>query len=124
MNCQNELTSLIINDSKGFLSLYDFNAIYINLKVEKSLNKDEYILKFSNISSQQDHYKDALLITEGEISKEKPIGKLILQKDGKARLDWIGLYNTKKQKLEFVGRDFLFISENGGKLPLILEKCE
>ena len=49
-------------------------------------------------------------------SKLKPIS--IIQK---AELQWIGLYNMKKQKLEFVGNDFLLIKENGGKLPLILE---
>lgn len=37
---------------------------------------------------------------------------------------YVTLYNIKKKKLEFVGNDFLLIKENGGKTPLILEKCE
>lgn len=121
--CANELTELDINKDKGFLSLYDFNAIYINLKVEK-LSKNEYLLKYTSLSSQQDYYKDRLSIVDEDIDKNKPIGKLILLEDGKAKLEWVGLYNLKKQKLEFVGKDFLLIKENGGKLPLILEKCE
>lgn len=59
-----------------------------------------------------------------DIDKNKPIGKLSVLENGKANLDWIGLYNRKKQKLEFVGKDFLLISENGGKTPLILEPCK
>lgn len=121
--CQNELTILEINKNEGYLSLYDFNAIYINLKVERSSNKNEYLLKYAGLASQQDYYKENLKIVDGEISKDKVIGKLILQKNGKAELQWIGLYNMKKQKLEFVGNDFLLIKENGGKLPLILEPC-
>ncbi|AYZ10649.1 hypothetical protein EGY05_01180 [Chryseobacterium arthrosphaerae] len=120
--CQNELTVLKINKNEGFLSLYDFNAIYINLKVEK-LSKNEYLLKYASVSSQEDYYKENLKIIDEDISKEKVIGKLILQKNGKAELQWFGLYNTKKQKLEFVGNDFLLIKENGGKTPLILEQC-
>lgn len=120
--CKNELTELDINKNEGYLSLYDFNAIYINLKVEK-LSKNEYLLKYASVSSQEDYYKENLKIIDEDISKEKVIGKLILQKNGKAELQWIGLYNTKKQKLEFVGNDFLLIKENGGKTPLILEQC-
>lgn len=121
--CANELTELDINKDKGFLSLYSINAIYINLKVEKISNKNEYLLRYASVSSQQDYYADKLKIVDEDIDKNKPIGTLILLEDGKARLEWIGLYNLKKQKLEFVGKDFLFISENGGRLPLILERC-
>ncbi len=96
------------------MSLYDFNAIYINLKVEK-LSKNEYLLKYASVSSQENYYDDRLKIIDEEISKDRVIGKLILQKNGKAELQWIGLYNMKKQKLEFVGNDFLLIKENGGK---------
>ncbi|MCC2590850.1 hypothetical protein [Chryseobacterium sp. MFBS3-17] len=120
--CANELTELDINKDKGFLSLYSVNGIYINLKIEKS-SEQEYILKYASLSSQKDYYKDELRIEDKDIDKNKPIGTLILLEDGKARLEWIGLYNLKKQKLEFVGKDFLFISENGGRLPLILERC-
>ncbi|MBP2619058.1 hypothetical protein [Chryseobacterium jejuense] len=122
--CENELTVLKINKNEGFLSLYDFNAIYINLKVEKSSNKKEYLLKYASVASQEDYYKENLKIIDDEISKDKVIGKLILQNSGKAELQWIGLYNMKKQKLEFVGNDFLLIKENGGKTPLILEPCK
>lgn len=122
--CANELTELDINKDKGFLSIYSINAIYINLKVEKISDKNEYLLKYASVSSQQNYYADKLKIVDEEIDKYKPIGKLIILEDGKARLEWVGLYNIKKQKLEFVGKDFLLISENGGKLPLILEKCD
>lgn len=122
--CENELTELEINKNEGYLSLYDFNAIYINLKVEKISNKNEYLLKYASLASQQDYYKENLKIVDEEISKDKVIGKLILQKNGKAELQWIGLYNMKKKKLEFVGNDFLLIKENGGKTPLILEPCK
>ncbi len=121
--CANELTELDINKDKGFLSLYSINAIYINLKVEKISNKNEYLLRYASVSSQQDYYADKLKIVDEDIDKNKPIGTLILLEDGKARLEWVGLYNLKKQQLEFVGKDFLFISENGGRLPLILERC-
>lgn len=121
--CANELTTLDINEDEGFLSLYDFNAIYINLKVEKWSN-NEYILKYASVSSQQNYYEDRLGIIDEDIDKNKPIGKLTILSDGKAKLDWTGLYNTKKQKLEFVGKDFLLLRENGGKIPLILERCD
>lgn len=124
VNCQNELTELNINKNEGFLSLYDFNAIYINLKVEKSSKKDEYVLKFASTSSQRDYYKNMLMIVDEDISKDDIIGKLVIKKDGKGELYWSGLYNIKRKKLEFVGNDFLLIKENGGKTPLILEKCE
>lgn len=122
--CANELTELDIDKDDGFLSLYSINDIYINLKIEKNSNKNEYILKYSSISSQRNYYENELKIVDEDIDKNKPIGKLIILEDGKAKLEWIGLYNLKKQKLEFVGKDFLLIKENGGKLPLILEKCE
>lgn len=122
--CQNELTELDINTSEGYLSLYSYNAIYINLKVEKSTNENEYVLKFANTPFQRVYYEDGLQIVDEDISKEKSIGKLIVKKDGKAELHWIGLYDTKKQKLQFVGDDFLLIKESGGKSPILLEKCE
>lgn len=121
--CKNELTILEINKNEGYLSLYSLNAIYINLKIEKLSNKDEYLLKYASLASQQDYYKENLKIVDEEISKDKVIGKLILKNNDKAELQWIGLYNIKKQKLEFVGNDFLLIKENGGKTPLILEPC-
>lgn len=87
-------------------------------------NKNEYLLKYASVSSQENYYDEYLKIVDEEISKDKVIGKLILQKNGKVELQWIGLYNMKKQKLEFVESDFLLIKENSGKKPLILEKCE
>ncbi len=124
VDCENELTTLDINNETGFLSLDSNNAIYINLKVEKSSNKNEYNLKYASLSSQRVYYKDKLLVADDEISKEKTIGKLIIKNDGKAELIWTGLYNLKSQKLEFVANDFLLIRENGGKNPLILERCK
>ncbi len=121
--CQNELTELDINDSVGFLSLYDFNSIYINLKVEKSSKENEYILKYESTSSQKKFYDDKLSILDEDIDKDKVIGKLFIKKDGNAELNWIGLFNLKKNRLEFVGNDFLLIKENGGKQPIALEKC-
>lgn len=81
-------------------------------------------MKFSNTSSQRDYYKNMLMIVDEDISKNHIIGKLVIKKDGKGELYWSGLYNRRKKKLEFVGNDFLLIKENGGKTPLILEKCE
>ena len=124
VDCENELTTLDINNETGFLSLDSNNAIYINLKVEKSSIKNEYNLKYASLSSQRVYYKDKLLVADDEISKEKTIGKLIIKNDGKAELIWTGLYNLKSQKLEFVANDFLLIRENGGKNPLILERCK
>ena len=83
-----------------------------------------YVLKFASTSSQRDYYKNMLMIVDEDISKDDIIGKLVIKKDGKGELYWSGLYNIKKKKLEFVGNDFLLIKENGGKTPLILEKCE
>lgn len=123
INCENGITDLDINKNEGFLSLYDFNAIYINIKVDKVVDKEEYVLKFDGIFSQKNYYAEMLSIDDDEISKEKPIGTLIIHKHGKAELRWVGLYNDLKKKLEFVGDDFLFIKENGGKKPIFLEKC-
>jgi hypothetical protein len=123
VNCNNELTELNIDGEKGYLSLYDFNSIYINVDVVKSSVNDEYLLKFNNTSSQKKFYSDKLSIADEEISKDKIIGKLKIRSDNKAELNWIGLYNTKLEKLEFVGDDFLMIKENGGRQPVVLEKC-
>ncbi len=124
VNCPGELTELSIHNAEGFLSLYSPNAIYINLSVEKLSDPKEYILKFASVSSQKDYYDDMLKITEQDISKDKPIGRLVLKDDGNAELQWIGLYSKKKQKLEFVGDDFLLIKEGGGKNPVQLQKCD
>lgn len=124
VDCRNELTTLDINNATGFLSLNSNNAIFINLKVEKAANKNAYNLKYASLSSQQAYYKDQLMIVDEEISKEKVIGQFIIKNDGKAELLWTGLYNIKKQKLEFAGKDFLLISENGGRTPVILERCD
>lgn len=124
VNCENELTTLDIDRTKGYLSLYSPNAIYINIDVFKSATNDEYLLKFNSTDSQKKFYADKLTIKDEEISKDKIIGKLKIRKDKKAELAWIGLYNSKKNKLEFINDDFLLIKENGGKQPVILEKCE
>lgn len=122
--CGNKFTELSVDNSDGYLSLNSVNAIYINLKVEKSSKEKEYILKYAGIGSQQNYYEDELKIKEGEISEDKIIGSMVIQKDGKALLNWIGLYNKKKKKLEFVGKDFSLIRENEGKNPVLLEKCD
>ncbi|CAD0007665.1 hypothetical protein [Flavobacterium salmonis] len=122
--CGNKFTELSVDNSDGYLSLNSVNAIYINLKVEKSSKEKEYILKYAGIGSQQNYYEDELKIKEGEISEDKIIGSMVIQKDGKALLNWIGLYNKKKKKLEFVGKDFSLIRESGGKNPVLLEKCD
>lgn len=124
VDCRNDLTTLEINNETGLLSLDSNNAIYINLKVEKASNKNEYNLKYASLSSQRVFYEDKLMIVDEEISKEKNIGTLIIRTDGKAELLWTGLYNIKNLKLEFLRNDFLMISENGGKIPIILERCE
>jgi hypothetical protein len=122
--CGNKFTELSVNNSEGYLSLNSVNAIYIDLKVEKLSKENEYVLKYAGIGSQRNYYKDSLKIEEGEISKDKIIGSMVTQKDGKVLLRWIGLYNMKKKKLEFVGKDFSLIRESGGKNPVLLEKCD
>lgn len=122
--CGNKFTELSVNNGEGYLSLNSVNAIYINLKVEKTSKEKEYILKYAGIGSQQNYYENELKIIEGEISEDKIIGTMVIQKDGKALLNWIGLYNMKKKKLEFVGKDFSLIRETGGKNPVLLEKCD
>jgi len=121
VNCGNGLTTFSIGKEENIISLYG-NSIYINVEVEK-LTDGEYILKFKKIATQENWVEESLKITESDISKDKIIGKFFIKKDRKVELQWIGLYNIKKQKLEFVGNDFLLIKENGGKTPLILEPC-
>jgi len=120
IDCQKKL--ILKNDKIDNIDLY--NNQDFNLKVEKFSKKDEYVLKFASTFSQRDYYKNMLMIVDEDISKDDIIGKLVIKKDGKGELYWSGLYNIKKKKLEFVGNDFLLIKENGGKTPLILEKCE
>jgi len=122
--CGNKFTEFDIDKSEGFLSLNSINAIYINLKVEKSSKNDEYILRYAGLSSQREYYKDGPTIIDDEISKSEIIGRFVVLKDGKALLHWIGLYNMKKKKLEFIGDDFSLIRESGHKNPVLLEKCD
>ncbi len=124
VNCNNGLSELTINNEKGYLSLYSFNSIYINLIVKKSTTDNEFLLKFSNTSSQKRFYSDKLNIIDEEISKDQIIGKLKIIEDRKAELSWVGLYNLKLKKLEFTDKDFLLIKENNNKNPIILEKCD
>lgn len=81
-----------------------------------------YKISFTNSLNKNKKYR-ILASAIFQKLKIKKIGKLILQNNGKAELQWIGLYNMKKQKLEFMSNDFLLIKENSGKLPLILEPC-
>lgn len=122
--CGNKFTEFDIDKSEGFLSLNSVNAIYINLKIEKSGKNDEYILKYAGLSSQREYYKDGPRIIDDEISKSEIIGRFVVLKDGKALLHWIGLYNMKNKKLEFIGDDFSLIRESGHKNPVLLEKCD
>lgn len=122
--CGNKFTEFDINKSEGYLSLNSVNAIYINLKVEKSVTNDEYVIRYAGLSSQKDYYKDGPKIIDDEISKSEIIGRFVVQKDGKALLNWIGLYNIEKKKLEFTGDDFSLIREGGHKNPILLEKCD
>ena len=122
--CANKFTEFNIDKSEGFLSLNSVNAIYINLKIEKSSKNDEYILRYAGLSSQREYYKDGPTIIDDEISKSEIIGRFVVLKDGKALLHWIGLYNMKKKKLEFIGDDFSLIRESGHKNPVLLEKCD
>lgn len=121
VNCENGLTTFSIDKEEGVISLYG-NSIYINVYVEK-LSDNEYILKFKQIATQKDWVEESLKIAEADISKEKIIGKFFIKKDDKIELHWIGLYNMKKQKLDYTGKDFSLIRENDGKNPVLLEKC-
>lgn len=124
VNCGNGLTTFSIGNigkEENIISLYG-NSIYINVEVEK-LTDGEYILKFKKIATQENWVEESLKITESDISKDKIIGKFFIKKDRKVELHWIGLYNMKKQKLDFAGKGFSLIRENGGKNPVLLEKC-
>jgi len=121
--CSNQLTLLEIDHEEGYLSLDSFNAIYIDLTVKKTTENNEYLIYFKNTASQKHFYRDKPNITDENISKEKPLAKLILMKNGKMEIQWNGLYNMKTKHLEFTGKDFLLLRENGGKIPLILEPC-
>lgn len=121
VDCGNGLTTFNINKEEGLISLYG-NSISIKVQVQKD-SSDKYILKFKEIAEQKDWIDDSLKLTESEISKEKIIGNFTLKKDGTIELHWIGLYNIKKQKVDFAGSNFSLIRENGGKNPIILKKC-
>lgn len=121
VSCDNGLTTFNINKDEGLISLYG-NSIYIKVQVEKRL-ENEYILKFKQIADQKDWVDTSLRITESEISKDKIIGKFFIKKDGKVELHWEGLYNIKKQKIDYTGKDFSLIRESDGENPILLEKC-
>jgi len=104
VNCGNGLTTFSIGKEENIISLYG-NSIYINVEVEK-LTDREYILKFKNIATQENWVEESLKITESDISKDKIIGKFFIKKDGKVELHWIGLYNMKKQKLDYSGKKY------------------
>lgn len=121
IDCGNGLTTFSIGKQENIISLYG-NSIYINIHVEQ-LSDNEYALKFRQIATQKEWVEDSLKITESEISKDKIIGIFFIKKDGNIELHWIGLYNLRKQKLDYSGQNFLLISENGGKNPVLLKKC-
>lgn len=121
VSCGNGLTTFNINKGEGLISLYG-NSISIKVQVEKRSN-DEYILKFKQIADQKDWVDNSLRIKESEISKDKIIGNFFIKKDGKVELHWVGLYNMKKQKIDFADKNFSLIRENDGKNPILLEKC-
>ncbi|AYN01629.1 hypothetical protein EAG08_16175 [Chryseobacterium sp. 3008163] len=98
------------------------NSISIKVQVEKRSN-DEYILKFKQIADQKDWIDNSLQITEYEISKDKIIENFFIKNDGKVELHWVGLYNMKKQKIDFADKNFSLIRENEVKNPILLEKC-
>ncbi|WP_315057549.1 hypothetical protein [Chryseobacterium indoltheticum] len=121
VSCDNGLTTFNINKDEGLISLYG-NSIYIKVQVEKRF-ENEYILKFKQIADQKDWVDTSLRITESEISKDKIIGKFFIKKDGKVELHWEGLYNIKKQKIDYTGKDFSLIRESDGENPILLQKC-
>ncbi len=121
VNCEDGLTTFRINEDEGVISLYG-NAIYIDVNVEK-LSDTEYTLKFKGIATQKDWVDNPLKVTESNISREKIIGKFFVKQDGSVELQWIGLYNVKKQKIDYSGNDFSLIKENGNKSPVLLKKC-
>ena len=85
ISCGNALTTFDINDNEGYLSLYSFNAIYINLRIMQSSKINEYLLWFKSTESQEIYYKESLKIeNDNDISKDKIIGRLVLKENGKA----------------------------------------
>lgn len=124
INCENGLTEFDINENEGYLFLFSDNAIYINVKIEKSSDgNNEYLMYFKNTASQKNFYKEKMNIIDDEISKTKLIGKVALNNKNELTLNWIGLYNLKSKSLEFVN-DFVMIRENEGINPIIFKKCE
>ncbi|MFV0530852.1 MAG: DUF3828 domain-containing protein [Flavobacteriales bacterium] len=123
--CPANLTLFDINDNEGYLSLYSFNKIYINTILKETDTPNKYDVFFKNTEFKQKFYDIYEYIENDEdISKTKPIGEINIESNNKMIFRWIGLYNIKKQKLEFVGDDFLLIKEGGGKNPVLLEKCD
>lgn len=122
--CENNLTRLEITNTNGVLSLNSFNAVFINIRVEKSAVNNIYNLRFASTLSQQQYYPDKLTVNDDEISKDSIIGEFVLKQNAEAQLHWKGLYNLKKKKRDFTDKDFLLIAENGGSNYIILEKCK
>ena len=124
LNCKNGLTEFDVNGYNGYLSLFSDNAIYINVKIEKTPKaNNEYLMYFKNTESQQKFYEDKKNIIDDEISKTKVIGKISIKNKNELIINWIGLYNLKNKNLEFVN-DFVMIRENEGINPITLKKCE
>lgn len=124
LHCGGDLTIFDISENKGYLSLYSFNKIYINTILKETSLSNEYDLYFDNSEFKEKYYDNYEYIeNDDDISKTTPIGKIKLESKNKMIIEWIGLYNIKLKKLQFVN-DFLLITENDGKTPITLEKCD
>ncbi|MEP7095349.1 MAG: hypothetical protein ABI793_14905 [Flavobacterium sp.] len=97
----------------------DFSCPSNGIRFEASLiKKDEnnFELKYSEIKG----YEIESSLDSKNYSKEIPIGK-IKYSDNKIEFTWLGFYNTKTKKREFVENPFTGKVENSS---IILKKCQ
>ncbi|MDR7211465.1 hypothetical protein [Flavobacterium piscis] len=124
LECNSELLTFDISKNKVYLFLNSDNSIYINILLKEVKGKDdEYTLHFFNTESQNEFYEDIGNVKDKEISKDQSIAKISFTDNNTMLLNWIGLYNIKTNKLQFV-EDFIFLKENNNVNPITLKKCD
>ena len=122
VQCSSGLTYISLNDNEGFMSLYSFNKIDIDIRLERKDNEAYYIY-FRGVSELIKYYDEYLTIEENSIARDKPIAVLTLGKRKRAVLNWIGLFNNRTNQLEFTN-ECVFVRENSGVNPIELEFCD
>lgn len=124
LDCNSELLTFDVSENNVYLFLNSDNSIYINALLKRNEEKaNEYTLHFVNTESQKEFYEEVGNVIDDEISKDKSIATITYTEDHKMILKWIGLYNTKTNKIQFA-KDFIFLKENNNMNPISLNKCE